>query len=86
MQFISRHKDQTGGSLAECLTPDRGDVGSSLTSASAMCPLARHIYPSLVLIQSRKTHSYIKYFIRVSLLLTHQNSAFKETLFILGEI
>ena len=38
MQFISRHKDQTGSSLVECLTPDRGAVGSSLTGASAMCP------------------------------------------------
>ena len=39
------------GSVVECLTRDR---------ASPRCgPLARHIYPRLVLVQPTKTHPYI---------------------------
>ena len=30
-------------------------MGSSLTGRTALCPLARHIYPYLVLVQPRKT-------------------------------
>ena len=45
--------------MVECLTPDRGAVGSSLTGVNALCPLARHINPSLVLVQPRKTRPYI---------------------------
>ena len=30
-------------------------AGSSLTSVTALCPRARHIIPSLVLVQPRKT-------------------------------
>ena len=33
--------------------------GSSLTGVTVLCPWARHIYPSLVLVQPRKTHPYI---------------------------
>ena len=31
------------------------DAGSSLTGVTALCPCARHINPSLVLVQPRKT-------------------------------
>ena len=34
-------------------------MGSSLTSVIALCPRAGHINPSLVLVQPRKTYSYI---------------------------
>ena len=44
---------------AVCLTRDRGAAGSSLTGVTALCPLARHTYPSLVLVQPRKTRLYI---------------------------
>ena len=42
-----------------CLTRDRGAAGSSLTSMTALCRQARHINPSLVLVQPRKTRPYI---------------------------
>ena len=45
--------------MVECLTRDRGATGSSLTGVTALCPWARHINPSLVLVQPRKTCSYI---------------------------
>ena len=32
---------------------------SSLTGINAVCPCARHINPSLVLVQPRKTHPFI---------------------------
>ena len=47
------------GSVVECLTRDRGAVGSSLADSTALCPRARNIYPSLVLVQPRKTRPYI---------------------------
>ena len=34
-------------------------MGSSLTGATALCPWARHINPSLVLVQPRKTRPFI---------------------------
>ena len=34
-------------------------AGSSLNSLTALCPSARHINPSLVLVQPRKTRPYI---------------------------
>ena len=36
-----------------------GAKGLSLTSITALCPWARHINPSLVLVQPRKTRPYI---------------------------
>ena len=30
--------EERGGSVVECLTQDRGVVGSSLTSCTALCP------------------------------------------------
>ena len=47
------------GSMVKCLTQDRGAAGSSLTAVTALCPWARHINPSLVLVQPRKTRPYI---------------------------
>ena len=45
---------ERSGSVVECLTRGRGIVGSR---ASLRCgPWARHIYPSLVLVQPKKTH------------------------------
>ena len=51
--------DLGGSSVVECLTGDRGAAGSSLTGITVLCPWARHIYPSLVLVQPRKTLPYI---------------------------
>ena len=45
--------------MVECLTRDREAAGSSLTGVTEMCPCARHIDPSLVLVQPRKTRPYI---------------------------
>ena len=50
MQFKS-----TGSAVVECLIREWGAWGSSLTSVAVLCPWARHIYPSLVLVQPRKT-------------------------------
>ena len=41
------------------LDGDRGAPGSSLTGVIVLCSLARHINPSLVLVQPRKTSLYI---------------------------
>ena len=46
---------ERSGSVVVCLTWDGGAAGSSLTSVTALCPWARHIIPSLVLVQPRKT-------------------------------
>ena len=50
---------ERSGLVVECLTQDRGTAGSSLTSVTLLCPWSRHINPSLVLIQPRKTRLYI---------------------------
>ena len=50
---------ERSGSVVECLTLDRGAAGSSLTGVCVLCPRARHINPSLVLVQLRKTRPYI---------------------------
>ena len=42
--------------MVECSTGDGGVASSSLTDVTALCPSARHINPSLVLVQPRKTH------------------------------
>ena len=46
---------QRSGSVVEFLTRDREAAGSSVTGVTALCPLARHINPSLVLVQPKKT-------------------------------
>ena len=45
--------------MVVCLIRDRGTAGSSLIGVTALCPLARHINPSLVLVQPRKTRPYV---------------------------
>ena len=46
---------ECSGSVVECLTHDRGVVGLSLSSITALCRWARHINPCLVVVQPRKT-------------------------------
>ena len=41
--------------MVECLTRGRGAAGSSLTSVTALWSLSKSPYPSLVLVQPRKT-------------------------------
>ena len=52
---------ECSGSVVECLTQDRGVVGSNLTSVTVLCPWAIHINPSfiIVLVQPTKTHPHI---------------------------
>ena len=56
INFVLRERS---GSVVERLTRDRGAAGSSLIGVTALCPWARHIYHSLVLVQPRKTRPYI---------------------------
>ena len=46
-----REHREGSGSVVKCLTRDQGAVGSSLASVTVLCPWARHINPSLVLVQ-----------------------------------
>ena len=50
---------ERSGSVVECLTRDPGATGSSLTGITVLCPWARHINPSWVLVQPRKTRPFI---------------------------
>ena len=50
---------EPSGSVVECLIQDREAPGSSLTGVTALCPWARHINPSLAVVQPRKTRPYI---------------------------
>ena len=45
----------SSGSVVEFFTRDWGAAGSS-TGVTELCPWARHIYPSIVLVQTRKTN------------------------------
>ena len=47
-------KRERSGSMVDCLSRDPGVLGLSLTGITALCPWARQINPSLVLIQPRK--------------------------------
>ena len=51
--FIHRYRERSDSEV-ECLTGDRGVAGLSLTGITALCPWARHINPSLVLLIGRK--------------------------------
>ena len=53
--FIYYTPRERSGSVVECLTWDRGAACSSHTGVTVMCPWARHINPSSVLVQPRKT-------------------------------
>ena len=57
--FITIKVRERSGSVVECLTRNRGAAGSSLTCVTALCRWARHISPSLVLVQPSKTRPYI---------------------------
>ena len=57
--YISGTCSERSGSVVECLTRDRRAAGSSLTGVTVLCPWARHINPSLELVQPRKTHPII---------------------------
>ena len=57
--YIQIYIRERSGSVVECLTWDRGAMGSSLTGITVLCPWARHINPSLVLVQPRKTRPFI---------------------------
>ena len=57
--MFGKYLRERSGSVVKCLTWDRGAAGLSLTGATALCPWARHINPSLVLFPQRKTHPYI---------------------------
>ena len=46
---------ERSGSVVECLTRDRRAASSSLTGVTALWSLSKTIYPSLVLVQPRKT-------------------------------
>ena len=48
-------KRECSGSVVECLTRDRKAEGLSLTSVTALGSCTGHIYPSLVLVQPKKT-------------------------------
>ena len=50
---------ECSGSVVECLTRDRGAVGSNLTGVTALWDLSKNINPSLVLVQPRKTRPFI---------------------------
>ena len=50
-ETIEKHS----GSVVDCLTRGLGAVGSSLTTGTVLCPLARHFILCLFLVQPRKT-------------------------------
>ena len=50
---------ERSGSVVECLTRDRRAAGSGLTGVTELRSLIRYINPSLLLVQPRKTRSYI---------------------------
>ena len=52
-------KRERCGSVVECLTLDQEAAGSSLTGVAALWSLSKNIYPSLVLVQLRKTRPFI---------------------------
>ena len=48
---------ERSGSVVECLTRDRGVAGSASLASLRCGPWARHIYPSLLLVQLKKTRT-----------------------------
>ena len=59
LKISFKNTRERSGSEVECLTRDWRVAGSSLTGIIALCPWARHINPSLVLVQPRKTCPFI---------------------------
>ena len=56
---VDQIKSVYGSAVVECLTRDQGAAGSSVTGVTVLCHVARHINPSLGLVQPRKTRPYI---------------------------
>ena len=56
LQYADRERS---GSVVEYLTRDRRATGSSLTGVTALWSLSKTHYPSLVLVQPRKTPPYL---------------------------
>ena len=50
---------ERSGSVVECLTQDPGAADSGLMGVTALFPCAKHINPSFVLVQLRKTRPSI---------------------------
>ena len=57
--FVTLDDWERSGSVVEYSTLDRWAAGSCLTGVTVLCPGAKHINPSLVLVQPRKTRPYI---------------------------
>ena len=57
--YYNRVYREGSGLVVECLTQDQGARGLSLSGITALCPWARHINPSLELVQPRKTRPNI---------------------------
>ena len=71
----NRGNGERSGSVVECLTQDRGAAGSSLTGVTALWSLSKTHYPSLVLIQPRKTRLCLT----ERLLMEHKESNKKQS-------
>ena len=56
---IIAYTREYSGSVVEYLSRDLRASGSSLIGVAALCPTARHINPSLVLVHPRKTRPFI---------------------------
>ena len=59
LRVVTAESGEHSGSVVESLTRDGGATGSSFTSVTALCPTAKHINPSLVLVQPRMTRHHI---------------------------
>ena len=51
--LAARFFRERSGSVVECLTRDWGAAGLSRTRVTALCPWARHNYPSLAVVQTQ---------------------------------
>ena len=56
---VDSDERERSGSVVECLTREPGAADSSLTGFTALWSLSKNINPSLVLVQPRKTCSFI---------------------------
>ena len=59
LRHFTANYGERKGSVVECLTRDWSAAGSSLTCVTALWSLSKTHYPSLVLVQPRKTGPYI---------------------------
>ena len=55
------HLRERSGSVAECLTRDRGPTGIEPHRRHCIVSLSKNINPSLVLFQPRKTRPFLTY-------------------------